>query len=174
MPDVISDTSALQYLHRLGLLDLLHRQYGTVVVPEAVVREIAAGAAVRANVPDISTLPWIQIAIVSAGSLHRVATSLGAGEREVIGLALAKQQPLAVLDDAQARCEARRLSIQFHGCSGNLVESQTGRNGEPTPPIARCAATPWILSGQRNPERSAETRRRDTITVDVCPPALLR
>lgn len=45
MPDVIADTSPLQYLHRLGLLDLLQHDYGTVVVPEAVVREIESGAA---------------------------------------------------------------------------------------------------------------------------------
>ncbi len=27
MPDVIADTSSLQYLHRLGLLELLHSYY---------------------------------------------------------------------------------------------------------------------------------------------------
>ena len=52
MPDVIADTSALQYLHRLALLDVLHQYYGTIAVPEAVVREIESGAALGADVPD--------------------------------------------------------------------------------------------------------------------------
>ncbi len=43
MPEVICNTSALQYLHQLGLLHLLRDLYGSVTVPEAVVREIAAG-----------------------------------------------------------------------------------------------------------------------------------
>src|SRR2546423_92920 len=118
MPDVIADTSPLQYLHRLGLLDLLHQDYGTVAVPDAVVREIAAGAALGADVPEISTVPWIQVETVTIGSLHQVATSLGRGEREVIGLALPKPNPLVILDDADARREARRISIPFTGVFG--------------------------------------------------------
>ena len=107
MPDVIADTSGLQYLHRLGLLHVLQQQYGTVVVPEAVLREIETGAAVGAVVPDIARVAWIQVEAVPGNSLQQVATSLGRGEREVIGLALAKPDPLVILDDTEARREAR-------------------------------------------------------------------
>ncbi len=34
---VISNTSPLQYLHQAGLLDLLPRLFGRVIVPQAVV-----------------------------------------------------------------------------------------------------------------------------------------
>jgi predicted nucleic acid-binding protein len=124
MPDVISDSSALQYLHRLALLDVLHQYYGTIAVPEAVVREIESGAALGADVPDISTVAWIQVETVSAASLHQVAASLGRGEREVLGLALAKPDPLVILDDADARREARRLSIRFTGILGILLKAK--------------------------------------------------
>jgi hypothetical protein len=124
MPDPIADTSPLQYLHRLGLLDLLRQQYGTVTVPEAVVREIETGAAQGADVPEISTVPWIQVEAVTGSSLQQVATSLGRGEREVIGLALAKLDPLVILDDAEARREARRLSIRFTGVLGILLKAR--------------------------------------------------
>jgi predicted nucleic acid-binding protein len=43
--EVISDTSALQYLHQADSLDLLRRLYGTILVPEGVAEEIAAGEA---------------------------------------------------------------------------------------------------------------------------------
>jgi len=36
MPKVIANTSPIQYLFQLGLLDLLPRLYGSVLVPPAV------------------------------------------------------------------------------------------------------------------------------------------
>ncbi len=39
MPDVISNSSPLQYLHQAGVLDLLPALFGQVCVPEAVVAE---------------------------------------------------------------------------------------------------------------------------------------
>ncbi len=40
MPDVIVNTSPLQYLFQLSLLELLPSLYGQVIVPEAVVLEL--------------------------------------------------------------------------------------------------------------------------------------
>jgi hypothetical protein len=86
MPDVIADSSPIQYLHRLGLLDLL--------VPDAVFREIEAGRALGADVPDVVTLPWVHFESVTRGWLQPIATLLGHGEQEVILLALQKPDPL--------------------------------------------------------------------------------
>jgi uncharacterized protein len=42
MPDiVVCDTSPLFYLHRTGYLELLRKLYGEIVVPQAVVAELA-------------------------------------------------------------------------------------------------------------------------------------
>lgn len=41
MREVISNTSPLQYLHQLDLLDVLPTLYGEVLVPAGVAREIA-------------------------------------------------------------------------------------------------------------------------------------
>ncbi|HEY0510532.1 MAG TPA: hypothetical protein VGH73_01425 [Thermoanaerobaculia bacterium] len=57
MPDVIVDTSPLQYLHQLDLLGLLPSFYGEILVPEAVVREIAVGRARGVVLPDLANLP---------------------------------------------------------------------------------------------------------------------
>jgi predicted nucleic acid-binding protein len=46
------------------------------------------------------------------------------GEREMIGLALAKPDPLVILDDADARREARRLSIRFTGVRGIRLKAK--------------------------------------------------
>ncbi len=124
MPDVIVNTSPLQYLHRLGLLNLLERRYGTIIVPEAVAREIEAGRAAGANVPDLSAVPWIGVESVAAGALQRVTTALGPGEREVLGLSLQKPDPLAVFDEQAARREAARLGVRFTAVMGILLKAK--------------------------------------------------
>jgi len=43
MPEVITNTSPLQYLFQLDLLDLLPQLYQEVLVPEGVVRELRSG-----------------------------------------------------------------------------------------------------------------------------------
>jgi predicted nucleic acid-binding protein len=47
VPDVVTNTSPLLYLHRLGRLDLLPTLYETLVVPEAVLAEL--GVLLRAK-----------------------------------------------------------------------------------------------------------------------------
>jgi uncharacterized protein len=43
VPDVISDTSPIQYLHQVKLLDLLFCLYEEISIPEAVEKDIAEG-----------------------------------------------------------------------------------------------------------------------------------
>ena len=47
MPEVVCNTSLLQYLYQIGHLDLLPRLIGRVIVPVAVVDELAVGRAVE-------------------------------------------------------------------------------------------------------------------------------
>jgi predicted nucleic acid-binding protein len=52
MPDVIANTSPLQYLFQLGLLDLLPEFYGEVLVPGGVVMEVRSGRARGVALPE--------------------------------------------------------------------------------------------------------------------------
>ncbi len=56
MPDVICNTSPLQYLHQLELLELLPALFGRVVVLQSVVEELERGLARGAPLPDVSAL----------------------------------------------------------------------------------------------------------------------
>jgi len=49
MPEVISNSSPIQYLHQIEQLDLLPGFYGAVTVPEAVADELAKGTASEAT-----------------------------------------------------------------------------------------------------------------------------
>lgn len=128
MPEVVVDTSPLQYLFQLSLLDLLPAFYGEVVVPEGVLREIATGRAIGVSLPDVKTLPWLQVRRVSSPGLLPLVAGLGIGEREVLALAIELKDPLVILDDSLARRFARSLDIALTGTLGLLLKAkQVGR-----------------------------------------------
>lgn len=56
MSEFICNTSPLQYLHQLGLLDILPKLTGNVTVPPAVIGELQAGRSKGASVRDPATL----------------------------------------------------------------------------------------------------------------------
>ncbi|MES1211128.1 MAG: DUF3368 domain-containing protein, partial [Acidobacteriota bacterium] len=83
MPEVIANTSPLQYLFQLDLLDLLPQLYEEVLVPEGVVRELRSGTDRGVPLPDLRSLSWLRIRKVSNAAVLPLAAGLGLGEREV-------------------------------------------------------------------------------------------
>jgi len=124
LPRVICDTSALQYLHQLGLLHILPALTEEVIVPPAVVDELAAGRALGVNLPDLSELAWVSVhRPISAPALPLV-TDLGPGETQVLMLALELPEAVAVLDDALARRVAEALNLRLIGTLGLLIDAK--------------------------------------------------
>lgn len=61
MPEpVISNTSPIFYLHRLGLLDLLEKLYGEIIIPNAVLEELEEGKKSGEDVPDVRKISRIR------------------------------------------------------------------------------------------------------------------
>ena len=58
MPEVIVNTSPLQYLFQLSLLELLPSLYGQVIVPEAVMLELNRGQELGCSLPHVEKLAW--------------------------------------------------------------------------------------------------------------------
>jgi predicted nucleic acid-binding protein len=99
MPEaVISNTSPLQYLYQLGQLTLLRQFYQQVTVPPAVVQELAAGAARGVALPVLAEVAWLAVRAPSASQVWRVVSTLGAGEREALALALETPNALLLLE----------------------------------------------------------------------------
>ncbi|MBD2185255.1 hypothetical protein H6S82_06270 [Planktothrix sp. FACHB-1355] len=61
MPNVISDTSPIQYLYQLNLLDLLPNLYSEIIIPQAVESEIATGKLLGISLPNLASLSWITV-----------------------------------------------------------------------------------------------------------------
>ena len=123
MPDLICDTSPIQYLHHLELLHILPL-FGTVIVPSAVVEEIQIGSQVGANVPDLANLNWITVKKPISNVATPLITNLGPGETEALMLALEIENTVLILDDSLARQVAHSLDLQFTGTLGILLDAK--------------------------------------------------
>ena len=124
MPELMCDTSAVVALHQVGLLGILRGLASTVVIPDAVQRELAAGRSAGHSVPDLPALDWITARTPSARPNLPDASKLDAGESEVLWLALECPGRVVVLDETAARHVAWRLGISFTGTLGLLVDAK--------------------------------------------------
>ena len=124
MAEIICDTSSMQYLHQLGLLHLLPQLAERVFVPQAVVEELAVGRALGFNVPDPTTLAWVEILNPSSQVVLPLVTGLGQGETAVLALGLEMPGTVVVLDDRLARRTAEALDIPLTGTLGVLIDAK--------------------------------------------------
>lgn len=121
MPDVISNSSPLQYLYQAGLLDLLPALFGQIAVPESVAEELEEGRRRSVPLPILDELPWVKVRSVRDRTLLPLVTHLGDGEKEVLALGLESSDALLLLDDRAARRHARILELPVSGTLGVLL-----------------------------------------------------
>lgn len=129
---VVCDTSPLILLAKIGRLELLFRLYDQVVIPISVLDEITARSTEETTA--IVSLVENQTLEIQRGSpevLERVPADLGAGEREVIALAMETEADIVVLDDREGRRIARASDLPVTGTIGILIEAR-GRDMIPS------------------------------------------
>lgn len=111
---VVSDTTPLSELAKIGRLDLLRDVYGRVVVPQEVFDEVTAGS--HPATVAVPAAKWIEVRAVTDSqqvvALHTM-TSLGLGECAAIILAEELNATRLLIDDLAARREAlsRKLPV---------------------------------------------------------------
>jgi len=124
LSEVICNTSPIEYLHQLELLRILHALAGQVIVPPAVVDELAEGRALGVNLPDLTALDWVTIRRPVSELAVPLVTDLGPGETEVLMLALESREAIVVLDDALARRVAETFGLRLTGTLGLLLDAK--------------------------------------------------
>jgi len=118
---VVADSGPLHYLILLNQADLLHRLYGQVIAPEAVLGELTVVRAPQPVKDWLSRPPtWLQIQSVPFGETELVTADLDLGEREAIALAHLLRADLLLIDETSGRAEARRRSLRVTGTLGIL------------------------------------------------------
>jgi predicted nucleic acid-binding protein len=108
---IISDTSCLIALANTGNLDILRQVCQTVLITPEIAGEYG------------EELPaWIMVTPVRDHEKTRLIEKvLDPGESSAIALALETEEPLLILDDAQARSFARGLGLAITGTLGILI-----------------------------------------------------
>jgi predicted nucleic acid-binding protein len=135
LPEVICNTSPLQYLHQLDLLELLPKLVGRVTIPSAVVAELDAGRKCGVNLPDLSRLDWVDVCHPTSEQVLPLVVDLGLGETEVLALALEHRGAIVILDDCLARQVALTLHIPLTGTLGVLLSA---KRASLIPAVAPC------------------------------------
>ena len=127
---VVSNTSPLSNLAIVGRLALLRDQFGSVLVPSAVRRELIQlqhGAATRLLDAAFSE-GWLQITPLLRPVPGHLGTGLHAGEAEALALAVERRADLTLLDDGDARRRAMEAGLRISGVLGILLRAK--RNGQ--------------------------------------------
>ena len=109
----VANSSCLIILERIGRLELLPAVFGSVLIPEAVAKEIGFSA------------PWLEVRAVKDSPLKtRFRNQLGAGESAALILAIEVAPARIVLDDRRARRAAGQLSLSMIGTPGILLRAK--------------------------------------------------
>jgi uncharacterized protein len=124
LPEVIVNTSPLQYLHQAGQLDLFPKLFGRIIVPDAVAAELAAGRRLGVSLPEPEALEWIDLRSPASPVGGLLSWDLGAGESAVLSLALEHSGSWVVLDDKLARQAALHLNLPLLGTAGILLRAK--------------------------------------------------
>jgi uncharacterized protein len=124
LPEVICNTSPIQYLHQLQLLHILPALAGHVIVPPAVVNELSDGRALGIPLPDVTVLSWVEVRRPASEAAVPLITDLGPGETEVLMLGMESQDAVVVMDDTLARRVAETLGLRLTGTLGLLLDAK--------------------------------------------------
>jgi len=113
---VVSDSGPLIALERIHQLHLLPALFTRILIPPAVEKEVAC----------LRKLPrWVLVQpLTQPPRLGRPGLSLGAGEREAIGLSLEIGAARLLVDDKAARRLARSLQLPIIGTLGLLLAAK--------------------------------------------------
>jgi len=128
MQKVVSNSSPIIHLAKIGKLSLLREYFNTIMVPESVFKECVAEGKDRKEVEAIKKTEWIRVAEVQDKKLVKLLQSfLDDGESEAIALSLESGADLILLDDSDAREKARIYGITVTGTLGVLLRAKKDR-----------------------------------------------
>jgi len=123
--EVVSNSSPIIHLAKIGKLDLLKLLFNTVKIPKAVYQECVIEGGSRPEVKLIKSARWIKVLEVDDTNLIKLLkTQIDEGESEAIVLALEIGADLVLLDDYEAREKARIFGLKVTGTIGVLLKAK--------------------------------------------------
>ncbi len=122
---IISDTSPISNLLKIGQLLLLQQLYGKVIIPQRVYQEICALEKLGVDITLIQSADWINVQPAPDQALvATLSVELDPGEAEAIALAIAVQADRLLIDERIGRTVAQRYGLRITGLLGVLVAAK--------------------------------------------------
>ncbi len=123
---VVSNTSPITNLARIGHLWILQRLYVEIHIPTAVQHELRKGIELRRHPSDFfETNSWIKVQPASNKELvQSLLNSLGWGEAECIALGVELQANLIVIDERRGSRLARQMGLRSTGTLGVVIDAK--------------------------------------------------
>ncbi|MFC1707055.1 DUF3368 domain-containing protein [Planctomycetota bacterium] len=122
---VVVDSGPIIGLSIVGQLPLLRAISSSVLAPGAVFQEVVETGTGRPGASELEAAAWIERATVSPPPDPLLARELGAGEAEVIALAVQRAATLVILDDRRARRVAElAYGLRVRGTAALVVEAK--------------------------------------------------
>lgn len=122
---VVSDTSPVLNLSRIGRLGLLPSLYDQVLIPLAVVEELTSSKRDLRSPVDFASAPWLIVASAKdRKQVRELRKELDPGEAEAIVLALEHRADLLLVDERRGRRRAVAAGLRVTGLLGVIVESK--------------------------------------------------
>lgn len=118
---VISDTSPIINLARIGALDLLPALFGKVIIPKKVFDEITVEGADMPGANEIRRAKWVEVReCANKTFVQALQLQVDPGESEAIGLAIEMQARLLLIDERMGRQLAKEFQVPIMGLLGVL------------------------------------------------------
>lgn len=152
MQKVISNTSPLLYLHRIGRLDFLNSMFTEIWVPGAVVNELKDGIQKGYDSPNPDKYPWMKLVEPNKTPSEWLSLDLGRGEISAMALALENPGCIILLDDSLARRTAQAAGLCVWGTLKVLLEAKNRGLTERIAPLLKYLEERdmWISEDIRN------------------------
>ena len=121
---VVSNTSPVRHLILLGQAELMGRLFGTVLIPEAVERELLNPHVPPGVTQWMNQRPaWIEVQQIEGPPDEELGGLLDPGESEAIQLALQLKAEVIILDERRGREVAGAKGLTVIGILGILREA---------------------------------------------------
>lgn len=134
---IISDTSCLILLEKIGELDLLHKVFGEILITQEIADEYGL------TLPD-----WIFVQNPINQNYPKILeANIDKGEASAIALAVELADCLLIIDDLKGRNLAQALGIKITGTFGIIIEAKlSGRISSVKPYLSKIKQTDFYFS----------------------------
>lgn len=123
MLKVVSNTTPLISLIKIGKLYVLKELYGNIIISQEVFHELEKGKN-KEYYTDLSLIDWIEIKSIKDRNSLFYFMDLDQGEAETIILANEIKADLVIMDERLGRLHAKHANLKITGTLGVLIKAK--------------------------------------------------